>query len=57
MLVGMKRDMHFGPLILFGLGWVGLGGIYVEDFKDVSFEIAPLNMADSIDMIKNVKVQ
>jgi acetyltransferase len=51
-VVGMKRDMHFGPLILFGLG-----GIYVEVFKDVSFGIAPLSRADSVDMIENVKVQ
>jgi acetyltransferase len=49
-IVGMKRDMHFGPLILFGLG-----GIYVEVFKDVSFGIAPLSRADSAEMIKNVK--
>ena len=49
-IVGMKRDMNFGPLILFGLG-----GIYVEVFKDVSFGIAPLSRADSVEMIKNVK--
>ncbi len=49
-IVGMKRDMHFGPLILFGLG-----GIYVEVFKDVSFGIAPLSRADTEEMIKNVK--
>ncbi len=49
-IVGMKRDMHFGPLILFGLG-----GIYVEVFKDVSFRIPPLSTEDALEMIKSVK--
>lgn len=49
-IVGMKRDTHFGPLIMFGLG-----GIYVEVFKDVSFGIAPLSEDDALEMIKNVK--
>ena len=49
-IVGMKRDPHFGPLIMFGLG-----GIYVEVFKDVSFGIAPLGKDDALEMIKNVK--
>ena len=50
MIVGMKRDPHFGPLIMFGLG-----GIYVEVFKDVSFGITPLSRDDALAMIKNVK--
>jgi acetyl coenzyme A synthetase (ADP forming)-like protein len=49
-IVGMKRDMHFGPLLMFGLG-----GIYVEVFKDVSFGIAPLSKVDALEMIKTVK--
>ena len=49
-IVGMKRDRHFGPLIMFGLG-----GIYVEVFKDVSFRIAPLSKGDAVELIKSVK--
>ncbi len=49
-IIGMKRDRHFGPLLMFGLG-----GIYVEVFKDVSFRIAPLSRSDAIEMIRNVR--
>ncbi|MBN1456056.1 MAG: acetate--CoA ligase family protein [Methanomicrobia archaeon] len=49
-IIGLKRDAHFGPLLMFGLG-----GIYVEVFKDVSFGIAPLSDKDALAMIKAVK--
>jgi acetate---CoA ligase (ADP-forming) len=49
-IVGMKRDPSFGPLMMFGLG-----GIYVELFKDVAFGIAPLTKADVNRMIDNTK--
>lgn len=41
-IIGMKKDPHFGEVIMFGLG-----GIYVEVFRDVSFKIAPLSRDDT----------
>ncbi|MFO7997006.1 MAG: acetate--CoA ligase family protein [Dehalococcoidia bacterium] len=49
-IVGMKRDKNFGPVLMFGLG-----GIFVEVIKDVSFRIAPLTDRDAHEMIREVK--
>ena len=49
-IIGMNRDPHFGPILLFGLG-----GIYVELFKDVSFRIAPLRELGARRMIRQIR--
>lgn len=49
-LIGMKKDPQFGPAIAFGLG-----GIFVEILKDVSFRIAPLSEEDIGQMMQEVK--
>jgi len=49
-IIGMKRDEQFGPVILFGMG-----GVFVEVFKDVSFRIAPLTSKDIKEMVQGVK--
>ncbi len=50
LIVGMNRDPQFGPLIM-----VGLGGIYVEVLKDISFRLAPVGERESMEMIKELK--
>jgi acyl-CoA synthetase (NDP forming) len=49
-ILGLKRDALFGPVIMFGLG-----GIYVEVFKDVSFRIAPVWRDSVSEMIREIK--
>ena len=49
-IVGAKRDPQFGPTILFGLG-----GIFVEVFKDVSIRVAPVDKDMAMDMIRGIK--
>lgn len=49
-IVGMKRDPSFGPVVMFGLG-----GIFVEVFRDVTFRVAPLTREDAMEMIKKVR--
>lgn len=49
-IVGMIKDPHFGPVVMFGMG-----GIYVEVLKDVSFRIIPLEEKDAEGMITEIK--
>jgi len=48
--LGMKRDSQFGPVLMFGLG-----GIFIEIIKDVSFRIAPINKEEAMEMVKEIK--
>jgi acetyltransferase len=49
-IIGSKQDEQFGPVIMFGLG-----GIFVEVLKDVSFRLVPIVGKDARDMISEIK--
>ena len=49
-IIGMFKDAQFGPVLMFGLG-----GIWVEVLKDVSFRIVPLTKKDTASLIREIK--
>ncbi|MFH1667586.1 MAG: acetate--CoA ligase family protein [Candidatus Komeilibacteria bacterium] len=49
-IIGMKRDVDFGPVMMFGMG-----GSLVEIFKDLSFAIAPVSKEQAMKMITRIR--
>ncbi|MHB8810807.1 MAG: acetate--CoA ligase family protein [Desulfobulbaceae bacterium] len=49
-IVGMTRDPQFGPMLMFGLG-----GIFVEVMKDVTFHLAPITEEEAVQMLKSTR--
>jgi acetyl coenzyme A synthetase (ADP forming)-like protein len=49
-ILGMTRDPQFGPMLMFGLG-----GIFVEVMKDVTFHLAPITAAEAMQMLKGTR--
>jgi len=49
-IVGMTKDPTWGPALMFGLG-----GIFVEVLKDVSFRVAPITERDANEMVREIK--
>lgn len=49
-IVGVNNDPQFGPMVL-----CGLGGVFVEIFKDVSMAMAPVSREEALDMLRSLK--
>lgn len=49
-IIGVTNDETFGPVIMFGLG-----GVFVEVFKDVAFRVAPITRNDAISMMEELQ--
>ena len=49
-IIGMTRDPQFGPMLMFGLG-----GIFVEVMKDVTFHLAPITASEAMQMLEGTR--
>ena len=52
LVAGLIRDPQFGPCVMFGLG-----GVFTEVLKDVTFRVAPLQMRDAMEMMDEIKAK
>ncbi|MDD3170217.1 MAG: acetate--CoA ligase family protein [Candidatus Pacebacteria bacterium] len=52
LILGMKRDEQFGPVLMFGLG-----GVFAELYKDVSLRVAPIDKKEAEGMIEETKAR
>jgi 3-hydroxypropionyl-CoA synthetase (ADP-forming) len=50
LIVGLQNDPQFGPVIM-----LGVGGIFTEIFKDISFRVLPINKEDAMEMIESLQ--
>ena len=50
LIIGLQNDPQFGPIVM-----LGLGGIYTEIFRDVSFRVLPITKRDAEEMIEKIK--
>lgn len=51
-VIGLVRDPQFGPCVMFGLG-----GIFTEALKDISFRMAPITEKDALEMLDEIKAK
>jgi 3-hydroxypropionyl-CoA synthetase (ADP-forming) len=50
LIIGLRNDPTFGPIIM-----LGLGGVYTEILKDVSFRVLPISKHDALEMVNSLK--
>jgi len=50
--VGMVRDAQFGPVVTFGLG-----GIWIEVFRDIAYGLAPISFREAADMLESIRAR
>ncbi|PWB50363.1 MAG: acetyl-CoA synthetase [Candidatus Methanoperedenaceae archaeon] len=50
LIIGLKKDAQFGHALMFGIG-----GIFVEVYKDVSFRVVPIEKTEALDMISQIR--
>lgn len=50
LIIGLKKDLTFGPTVIFGLG-----GVFTEVLKDISLRVVPLDKIDAEEMIREIK--
>ncbi|TAK32478.1 MAG: carboxylate--amine ligase [Chloroflexota bacterium] len=49
-VIGLTRDVQFGPCVMFGLG-----GIFTEALKDITFRVAPIDRAEAREMLTEIR--
>jgi len=52
LVIGLIKDPQFGPCVMFGLG-----GIYTEILRDVSFRVAPITQQDAYQMMEEIRAK
>ncbi len=50
LVIGLTRDSQFGPCVMFGLG-----GIFTEILRDITFRVAPITKDDALEMMNEIK--
>ncbi|MDR2529374.1 MAG: acetate--CoA ligase family protein [Synergistaceae bacterium] len=50
-IIGLSRDPSFGPLVAFGMG-----GVYTEVLRDITFRVAPIEKNEALEMIQEIKM-
>ena len=50
-IIGLTHDLTFGPVVVFGMG-----GVYTEVLRDITFRVAPISEQQALDMIREIRM-